>query len=146
MHPPAEVPDGSLMHRTRSRREIRRHVMFKSVLANVMQQLLQLRNLHHAHPAKSIQRIASERTLADVPANHSRRVIGRESGEAHRTRFYPADNRAKSVLLAHRPGNDFLEVHAEILEEVLGKIAAMKADSLVGIVAVVGMPVGEGPR
>ena len=45
-----------------------------------------------------------------------------------------------------RSGNDFLEVHSDALEEVLGQIAAMEADGLIGIVAVVVVPIEQGAR
>src|SRR5208283_6234007 len=101
--------------------------MLESVLANVMQQFLQPGNLHNAHAAKSIQRIVGEVALTDIAANHSRGIVGREARKAHGTSLHPAHDRTECVVLAHRPGNDLLKIHAEVLEEMLGQVAAMKA-------------------
>ena len=54
------------MDRRSGRREVRRDMMLKAVLADVAQQLLHLRNLNHASAAKGIQRIVGKRTLADI--------------------------------------------------------------------------------
>src|SRR5271165_5064988 len=76
VHLPSQITHRSFMHRGSGGREIRGHVMFESVLADVMQQLLQLRNLHHTHTAKRIQRIVGERTFSDISAHHSGGVVG----------------------------------------------------------------------
>jgi len=51
--------------------------------------------------------------------------------------------RSKRVFLAHGSGNDLLKIHAHIFEKMLGKIAAMKTNSLVGIIRVVVIPVEQ---
>src|SRR5271154_4280288 len=112
-------------------------MMLKSVLADVMQQLLQLVNLDHANSAESIQRIVGKRALAYIPANHASGVVGREARKAHRPRLHSADHRSERVVLAHGSGDDLLEIHAHILEEMLGQVAAMEADGLVRIVSIV---------
>src|SRR5579872_3876540 len=115
--------------------------MLESVLADVVQQFLQMRNLYHPNAAECIQRVAGEFSLADIAANYSGDVVGREAGKAHRARLHAAHNGAERVVLANRSRDDFLEVHADVLEEMLGQVAAMKADGLVWIVAVVVIPV-----
>src|ERR1700722_1730856 len=109
--------------------------MLESVLADVMQQLLQLRDLHHAYTAERIKGSTGERAFAYVSANHPGCVVGGEARKAHRPRFYAAHDCAERILLADRSGDDLLEVHAHVLEKMLGQVAAMEAHGLVRIVA-----------
>ena len=60
-------------------RKIRGHVMLESVFADVVQQLLHLRNLHHAGAAKRVQRIVGKRAFAHVAAHLAAGVVGREA-------------------------------------------------------------------
>src|SRR5580692_618314 len=66
LHLPAQIADAGFVDGTRRGGEVRCDVMLESVLAYVVQQLLQLRNLHYADSAEGIQRIAREFSLADV--------------------------------------------------------------------------------
>src|SRR5579862_2999291 len=115
--------------------------MFKAIFADVMQQLLQFANLDHSDPAKRVKRIVRERTLANIPANHSSRVVGREAREAHGTRLHAAYDGAECILFANGSGDDLLEIHSHILKEMLWQIATVKADGLVGIGSVIVIPV-----
>src|SRR5208283_3587838 len=99
---------------------------------------------HHSGPAEGIQGIVGESAFADIAANPAGAIVGGKAREAHRARLHAADAGSEGVFAAHRPGDDFLEIHAHVLEEVLGKVAAMEADGLVGIVAVVVVPVEQG--
>src|ERR1022692_814826 len=115
--------------------------MLKSLLADVMQQLLHLRNLHNSGAAKRLQRIVGESSFADVASDASKCVVSREARKAHGTGFHLSNTSPKGVLLPHRSGNDRLEVHLHVAEEVLGKIRAMEADGLVGIRPVIVVPI-----
>src|SRR6266851_514125 len=131
------------MHRARYRRKVRCNMVLESVLANVMQQILQARNLHYAGAAESIERIIGKRAVPYISAHCPSSVIRGEAGKAHRPRLYAAHHGSEGVFLAHGAGNDFLEIHADLLKEVLRQIAAMKADSLIGVVTVVVVPVEQ---
>ena len=63
------------------------HVMLETVFADVVQQLLHLRNFDHAGAAESIQRIVGESAFADVAAHLAGGVVGREAGKAHLLRL-----------------------------------------------------------
>src|ERR1035441_5608911 len=88
---------------------------------------------------------AGERALADVTANGAAEVVGGEAGEAHGAGLDGAVQRAVGILLAHRTRDDELVVHLHtFLEEVFGQVGTVEADGLVGVVAVVVVPVENG--
>src|SRR3954451_25321298 len=120
--------------------------MLETILADVAQELLQLGNLDHSDPTEGIERVAGELPFANIPANGSAGVVGGESGEAHSAWLHAPDHSAVGVLFADGARDDLLEVHADLLEEVLGQVAAMKADGLIGIVPVVVVPVEQSAR
>src|SRR5712691_6661296 len=117
--------------------------MFKTVLADVMEQLLHVRNFNHAGSAKRFQRIVGEAPTSNIAANLPRKIIGREAGEGHGAGLHATDARAKGVLFADGSSNDGLKIHLHILEEMLGKVAAVKTNRFVGIAAVIVVPVEE---
>ena len=84
-----------------------------------------------------------KRAFAHIAPHRSLAIIGRESGETHGAGFDPAHAGSKGILLANRAGNDLLEIHPHILEEVLRQIAAVEAHRLVGIVSVIIVPVEQ---
>ena len=103
-----------------------------------------LRNLHHAGAAERRQRIVGELALADVAIDGAFQIVGGEAREAHRAGLHQAFAGAVGVLAADGAGDDLLEIHLDALEEVLRQVAAVEADGLVGIVAVVVVPVEQG--
>src|SRR5215472_4879078 len=116
-------------------------MVLEAIFADVAQELLHLRNLHHPGPAEGIQRIIRKPALAYVTADPPGEIVRGESREAHGARFYATHAGAKGIFLAHGSSDNGLEVHLNILEEVFRQIAAMKADRFVGIIAVVVVPV-----
>src|SRR6185369_11878839 len=119
-------------------------MMLEPGFANVVQQFLHVRNLPDACSAERLQRIVCEFSFTHVSANRSVEVIGGEAGIGHCPGFDSADTGAEGVVLTDGSGNDLLEVHAYVAEEVLWKVAAVEADGFVGIVAVVVVPVQKG--
>src|SRR5947208_12296893 len=117
--------------------------MFEPAFADVAEQLLQWTTMHDAGAAKGLERIVGKISFADVAANFSFTIVGRDADKTHRTGLDSAHAGAKSVFLADSTGDDLLKVHAHILEKVLGKIAAVKTDSFVGIVCVIVIPVEQ---
>src|SRR3569623_1342283 len=111
--------------------------MLEAIRADVMEQKLKIPDFDHARAAKGLQRILREAALADVAANPAGDVVRREASEAHVTGADFPDDRAIGVLAADGPGDDRLIVHLRIVEEGAGQVAAMEADGLVRIVAVV---------
>src|SRR5438309_11192990 len=132
------------MHGGGGGREIRCHVVLESVLTDVMQQGLEFGNPYYPNPPKGIERVIGELTLTDVAADGSGPVIGGEAGETHSTRLDPSHDSPEGIVLTNRAGDDLLEVHADVLEEVFGKIAAVEANGFIGIFAVVIVPIEEG--
>src|SRR5579871_4064824 len=63
VHLPAEIFGGCFVHGGVHGREIRRHVMLKSLLANVAQQFLHIRDLDHPGAAEGVQRIVGEAAM-----------------------------------------------------------------------------------
>src|SRR6267378_6226386 len=117
--------------------------MFEPAFTDMPEKFLQLRNMHDAGAAKRLQRIVGEGSFADIAADLPCTIIRCYAGKAHRTGLNSSHARAKRVFLANRPGDDLLKIHAYILEEMLGKIAAVKTDGLVGIIRVVVIPVEQ---
>ncbi len=101
------------------------------------------RNLHDAGAAKGVERVVGELALADVAANLPGQIVGREAHETHLLRLDQADNRSECVLLADRARDDFLKIHFERAEEMLGQIGAMEANRFIGIATVVVVPVEQ---
>src|ERR1022692_407113 len=143
---PAQVVAGGFLHGARHGGHVGGYVMLEAVFADEAQQGLKVRNLHHAGAAEGSQRIVGELALADVAIDAAFQIVGGEAREAHRAGLHQALAGAVSVLAAHRAGDDLLEVHLDTLEEVLRQVAAMEAHGLVGIVAVVIVPVEQGAR
>src|SRR5207302_1989059 len=114
-----------------------------AVLTDVMQQGLEFGNPYYPNTAKRIQGVAGELPFADVTADGSGPVIGGEAGETHGAGLNSSHDSSEGIVLAHGAGDDLLEVHADVLEEVFGKIAAVEANGLVGIVAVIVVPVEQ---
>src|SRR4051794_6914343 len=118
-------------------------MMLEASLADVSEQVLQLWYLDDARAAEGLQGIVGEVALADVAPHLAFAVISGEARIAHRRSLHTADAGAEGVLLTDGAGDDLLEVHADVLEEVLGQVAAVEADSLVRIAAVVVIPIEQ---
>src|SRR6266498_3005868 len=118
-------------------------MVLKPSLADVMQQLLHLRDFNHAGAAKCIQRIVSKATFTAVATHLTRQIIGREPRETHCPWLDQADNGSKRILLANRAGNNFLKIHLERTEEMLRQVRAMEADCLIRIASVIVVPVKQ---
>ena len=82
--------------------------------------------------------------FADVAADPAVAIVGGEARVGHRRRLHAPDAGAEGVFLAHRAGDDLLEVHADFLEEVLrAGCEQWKQTALSGSVAVVVVPVEQ---
>ena len=57
--------------------EVGGYVVFEAFAADVLQQLLLLRNLGYARAAEGLERIVGEFTWTRVAANHAAAIIGR---------------------------------------------------------------------
>src|SRR5579863_8149710 len=105
--------------------------MFETVLADIAQQFLHSGNTHHARAAEGLERIARELAFTHITADGSPAVVGRETRVAHGAALHAAHAGAKSIFPPNCARDDLLEVHFDILEEMLRQIAAMEADGLV---------------
>src|SRR5258706_5621456 len=146
VHLPTEIAADSFVGRARDRGKVCRHVVLKTVFADVAKKTLKLRNFDDARTAKGVERIVSECAFADISTHDSSRVVGGEARKTHSARLHAPDTGSESVFLPDRPGDDLLEIHADILKKMLRKIAAMKAHCLVGIVSIVVVPVEQTAR
>src|SRR5580698_3856980 len=140
---PAEIASGSFMNGGGYRGEIRGDVMFEAVLADVAEQFLEMRNFYYACSAEGFEGIVGELALADVAGDFSGAVVGGEARETHGAALDAADTGAEGVVLADRARDDFLKVHADVLEKMFRQVAAVEADGFVGVVGVVIVPVEE---
>src|SRR5437773_6069242 len=89
--------------------------MFEPAFADVAEKLLQLRNMHDAGAAKGFERIVCKISFADVAANFSFTIVGRDADKTHGAGFDSAHAGAKGVFLDQCSGDDLLKVHAQIL-------------------------------
>jgi len=143
VHIPAEIACGGLVDRGRHGRKISGDVMFEAVFADVMEQLLEAGNFDDASSAKSLQGIVGKAAAAGITADFALDVVGGETGEAHGPGLHYAHAGSEGIFLAHGTGDDGLVVHFHVAEEVLWKIAAVETDGLVGVGAVVVVPVEQ---
>src|SRR5271155_239927 len=118
-------------------------VVLESVFADVTKELLHTRDLDDSRTAKRLQGVIREVTGADVTANSAGAVIGGKARVAHGAGFNATNTSAESIVLSDGTGNDLLEVHLHITEEMLGQVAAMEADGFVGITAIVIVPIQQ---
>ena len=105
---------------------------------------MQASSPHHPVAAETLGSVVRRFALADVSAHATVQVVGRGAAERDGASLQFAHDRAKRILLAHRPGDDLLEVHFEIFEEILGQVRAVEDHTLIRIVAVVVVPIDDG--
>src|ERR1700761_1864648 len=87
MHVPAEITRGGFVDGACYGGEVGGDVVLESALADVAQELLHLRNFDDARATEGLERIVGEFAFADVAANFSSEVIGREAKVAHISSF-----------------------------------------------------------
>src|SRR5580704_487969 len=138
---PSEVTNGCFVDCLRDFAEVSGNVMFETLMTDELEQPLQLRNLRHARAAEGLEGIVGELAWPGIAANDAAAIVGGVPCKGHRSGFHFAHAGAESVLLTHGAGNDLLVVHPDILEEMFGQVGAMEADALVGIAAVIVVPV-----
>src|SRR5438445_11400079 len=97
-------------------------MVLESVFADVMQQLLHLRNFDHSSAAKRVQRVIREPAFSNVAAHLPCSIVGGKASKAHLLWLDQANNRAVSVLFPDGAGDDFLEIQFERTQEVRGNI------------------------
>src|SRR5262249_28458233 len=85
IHLPTEVVGSGFVHRSRHLGHVGSDMVLESLAANVLQQILQVRNLGHARAAKGLQRIISESSFTDVSAQLAVGIVCRNTQETHRT-------------------------------------------------------------
>src|SRR5579859_6625426 len=96
---PTKVADSGFVNSLRHFAEIGGNVMFESLMANVPEQLLQLRNFRHAGAAEGLERIVGELAWSCIAANHSAPIVGGVAGIRHRAGLHFAHAGAEGVLL-----------------------------------------------
>jgi len=107
--------------------------MLEPAFTNKVEQPLQLRDFDHARAAEGVERVVSKFAFADVAAHLASGVVGGEASEAHLFGLNESDACAEGVFLPNGSSDDFLEVHFDGTEEMLGQIRAVEADCLIRI-------------
>ena len=118
MDVPAEVAGRGFVDGGGYRGKIRGDVVLKAVFADVAEKFLEMRDFYYAGATEGFEGIVGELTLADIAGNFSGEVVGGEARETHGAALDAADAGAEGVVLADGAGDDFLKVHADILEEM----------------------------
>src|SRR4051812_7630857 len=110
-------------------------MMLVAAAADELQQLLKARDFDDSIAAKSIEAIFSEAALAQVAADFSVQIVGRNAAVSKWAGANRANDRSVGVLLADRAGNDFLVIHLLFGEKGFRQIRAMEHDAFIGISA-----------
>ena len=111
----------------------------------IAEEFLHVGDFDNAGAAEGVERVVGEGALAGVAGDAAGEVVGGKTREAHVAGLHGAVECAVGVLLAYRARDDELVVHLyAFAEEVLGQVGAVEADGLVGVVAVVVVPVEQG--
>src|SRR5258708_7385212 len=108
VHIPAQIAGGGFVNRRRNRREVSSDMMFETLFADKVQQLLQIGNLDDAGSTESVQCVVGETAFTDVTPHLAGCVISGETGKAHFFWLDDADAGAASIFLARRSGDDLL--------------------------------------
>jgi len=91
-----------------------------------------------------------EQRLGQIPGSGGsarlQKIVGRDATVGERPGRHAADDRPEGVLLADGAGDDLLVVHPLVGEEALRQVRTVEHDPLVGIGAVVVVPVEQGRR
>src|SRR5271154_1097315 len=141
---PPEIAGRSFVNYSADGGKISGDVVLESVFADVTKEFLHPRDLHDSRTAKSFQRVVREVTNADVAADSAGAVVGGKACVAHGAGLNATNTSPESIVLSDGTGNDFLEVHFDVTEEMLGQVAAVEADVFVGIATVVIVPIQQG--
>src|SRR5271167_169668 len=141
MDVPAEVAGGGFVDGGGYRGEICGDVVLEAVFADVAEEFLEMGDFYYAGAAEGFEGIVGEGAFAYVAGDFSGAIVGGEARETHGAAFDAADAGTEGVVFADGAGDDFLKVHADILEKMFRQVAAVEADGLVGIVGVVVVPV-----
>ena len=67
MHVPALIFGGGFVDHSSGLAEVSRHVMLKAVLADIAQQVLEMRNLHYSRTAECLETIVGELSYPTYP-------------------------------------------------------------------------------
>src|SRR5712672_3498424 len=137
VHIPAQVARRCFVNNRGYGRKVRGDVVFKSVLADIVKKLLQSGDLHDARATKRFEGIVGKSSATGVATDVSVNIIRGKSGKAHGAGLDTSNTGAKRIFLADSAGDDFLEIHLHVFEEMFGQVAAMKTNSLVRINAIV---------
>src|SRR5271170_3654133 len=116
---PPEIAGRSFVNYSADGGKISGDVVLESVFADVTKELLHPRDLDDSRTAKSFQGVVREVTGPDVTANSAGAVIGGKARVAHGAGFNATNTSAESIVLSDSAGNDLLEVHFDITEEML---------------------------
>src|SRR5271154_5765396 len=141
---PPEIAGRSFVNYSADGGKISGDVVLESVFADVTKEFLHPRDLHDSRTAKSFQRVVREVTSTGVTANSAGAVVGGKACVAHGAGLNATNTSPESIVLSDGTGNDFLEVHFDVTEEMLGQVAAVEADGFVGIATVVIVPIQQG--
>src|SRR5262245_23571141 len=103
-----------------------RDMMFVAVSANELEQLLELWHFNDAVAAERVELVLREASLAQVCGYVASQVIGAHAAVGEGSRADPAHDRAVSVFLSNRAGDDLLVIHLLLSEKRFGQIGAVK--------------------
>src|ERR1700760_4951405 len=101
--------------------------MLESTFADEAEKFLQPGNSDDACAAEGFERIVGEFAFADVAADLAIEVVGGVAEVAHGSGFHSSDTSPEGVFFANGSGDDFLEVHLDVGEEVLRQVGAVEA-------------------
>src|SRR5262245_21796902 len=121
-------------------------MVLEAIPADEAHQLLQLGNVYNGARAERLQRSVGQLSFANVSPYAALSIVCRDSAEGDRPLRRAARERAVRILLAEGRAEDGSGRDRDVRQKRFGPIAAVDEHALVGIVAVIVVPVHKGTR
>lgn len=118
-------------------------VVLEAVAADVMHERGEAWDLHDSLGAEGVEGIVGEVAVAYVSSDAAGEIVGGDAAEGDGASGCAAGEGSYCVGLAEYGAEDGSGADADVGQEVFGPVAAVEEDALVGIVAVVVVPVDE---
>lgn len=121
---------------------IHRYMVFEAVLADKIQQLLEMRHLAHTYAAVTFERVVRESALADIGFDYAESVVGADSSECHVTGSDSTLDAGEAIVAAERFAQNIQFGYFDSISyKAFGIVAAVGDNAFVMLLAVVIVPI-----
>src|ERR1700746_505746 len=121
-----------------------RCVMFKAILTDKLQQVLQFANLYHRATAEGVERVVHKITVSHVRSDAAGAVISRDPGISKGACRRSSGYGAIGIFGSQGCGEDLCVCHFHISKKTLSPVATMKQHTFVRLTSVVVIPIHQG--